>query len=379
MRKKISLIFGTRPEAIKLAPVILMLKRDNRFVVDVCVTAQHRSMLDQVLDVFDINPEIDLNIMLPNQSLAEITSNAIVQIDKYLERSKPDLVLVQGDTTTVLVAALSSFYHKIPLGHVEAGLRTHNKYSPFPEEINRVATTHIADLHFAATEVSKSNLLHEGIASEKIFVTGNTVIDALLLAKEKIEKIIPTVPGVPDEILTGINPLIVITGHRRENIGRGFESICKAISRLAIEFNDHRFIYPVHLNPNVCEPVHRILGGYNNIWLIEPLEYLPFVRLMSRSRLVLTDSGGIQEEAPTFGIPVLVMRDTTERPEGIRAGTVKLIGTNADTIVESVRTLLTDPQQYHRMASSINPYGDGNASRRIIQHIAKYLFASGDP
>jgi UDP-N-acetylglucosamine 2-epimerase (non-hydrolysing) len=371
--RKISVIFGTRPEAIKLAPVILLLKRDNRFDTEICVTAQHRYMLDQVLDVFGIVPDTDLNIMRPNQTLAEITSNAIVHIDKYLERSKPDMVLVQGDTTTVLAAAVSSFYHKIPVGHVEAGLRTHNKYSPFPEEINRITTTHIADLHFAPTDVSKSNLLREGIAVEKIFVTGNTVIDALLLAKEKVEKNTPAIPGLPDAIVNGKNPIILITGHRRENYGSGFESICAAIGQLATEFSDHRFIYPVHLNPNVREPVHRILGGHGNVYLIEPLEYLPFVRLMSRSRLILTDSGGIQEEAPTFGIPVLVMRDTTERPEGVRAGTVKLVGTNSDSIIGTVRALLTDSSMYQQMASSVNPYGDGNASRRIIQHIVDYF------
>jgi UDP-N-acetylglucosamine 2-epimerase (non-hydrolysing) len=372
-KKTISLIFGTRPEAIKLAPVILLLKQDDRFVTEVCVTAQHRSMLDQVLDVFGIVPDSDLNIMRPNQTLAEITSNAIVQIDKYLDRSNPDMVLVQGDTTTVLAAALSSFYHKIPVGHVEAGLRTHNKYSPFPEEINRITTTHIADLHFAPTDVSKSNLLSEGINAEKIFVTGNTVIDALMLANEKVVKTPPTVPGLTDAILKDGNPIVLITGHRRENFGKGFESICSAIGRLATEFSDHRFIYPVHLNPNVQEPVQRLLGGFDNIHLIEPLEYLPFVRLMSRSRLILTDSGGIQEEGPTFGIPVLVMRDTTERPEGVLAGTVKLVGTNSDSIIGTVRALLTDTSMYQKMASSVNPYGDGNASRRIIQHIIDYF------
>jgi UDP-N-acetylglucosamine 2-epimerase (non-hydrolysing) len=373
MKKKISLVFGTRPEAIKLAPVILLLKQDDRFDTEVCVTAQHRSMLDQVLEVFGIVPDTDLNIMRPNQTLAEITSNAIVHIDKYFDRSKPDMVLVQGDTTTVLAAALSSFYHKIPIGYVEAGLRTHNKYSPFPEEINRITTTHIADMHFAPTDVSKSNLLREGIAVEKIFVTGNTVIDALLLAKEKVEKSTPAIPGLPDAVVNDKNPIVLITGHRRENFGEGFESICKAISRLAMELSDHRFVYPVHLNPNVQEPVHRMLGGHDNIHLIEPLEYLPFVRLMSCSRLILTDSGGIQEEAPTFGIPVLVMRNTTERPEGVLAGTVKLVGTNTDSIIATVRALLMDSAMYQKMASSVNPYGDGNASRRIIQHIVDYF------
>jgi UDP-N-acetylglucosamine 2-epimerase (non-hydrolysing) len=373
MKKKISLIFGTRPEAIKLAPIILLLKSDKRFDVEVCVTAQHRSMLDQVLQIFNINPDVDLNIMKPNQSLAEITSNAIKSIDGYLAASKPDIVLVQGDTTTVLAASLASFYHKIPVGHVEAGLRTHNKYSPFPEEINRVTTTHIAELHFAPTELSKQNLLRETISEDKIFITGNTVIDALLIAKEKVKNSPPNIDGLSEEIMDGNGPIVLITGHRRENFGGGFESMCSAILELSKKFRDHRFIYPVHLNPNVREPVFRLLGTQSNISLIEPLSYLPFVRLMLRSKLILTDSGGIQEEAPTFGIPVLVMRDTTERPEGVTAGTVKLVGTEKEKIVSTVSDLLSNSASYNAMASSANPYGDGKASLRIIQHLAEYF------
>jgi UDP-N-acetylglucosamine 2-epimerase (non-hydrolysing) len=330
-------------------------------------------MLDQVLEIFEIVPDTDLNIMKPNQSLAEITSSAISAVDRYLAVSKPDIVLVQGDTTTVLAASLASFYHKVPVGHVEAGLRTYNKYSPFPEEINRVLTTHVAELHFAPTPLSKENLLKEGIPSEKIYVTGNTVIDALLLAKEKVLRNPPPVEGFSEEMLADKKPLVLITGHRRENFGAGFESMCAAIATLAAKFPNHRFVYPVHLNPNVREPVFRLLGGSPNIILMEPLSYLPFVRLMLRSTLILTDSGGIQEEAPTFGIPVLVMRDTTERPEGIASGTVKLVGTETWNIVTAVSMLLTDTTAYNAMASAANPYGDGKASERIIAHLDEYL------
>jgi UDP-N-acetylglucosamine 2-epimerase (non-hydrolysing) len=373
MKKKIALIFGTRPEAIKLAPVILALKEDARFTVEVCVTAQHRSMLDQVLEIFSITPDADLNIMKPNQSLAEITSNAITSIDGYLKSSKPDIVLVQGDTTTVLAAALASFYHKIPVGHIEAGLRTFNRYSPFPEEINRVMTTHVAELHFAPTELSKANLVREGVNESKIFVTGNTVIDALLIAKEKSAAHPPAIEGISESLMTGKDPFVLITGHRRENFGSGFESICSAILELSRKYPDHQFVYPVHLNPNVQEPVFRLLGNAPNISLIEPLRYLPFVRLMLRAKLILTDSGGIQEEAPTFGIPVLVMRDTTERPEGVQSGTVKLVGTEQERIVNTVSELLSNADAYQIMASAANPYGDGKATKRIIHHLAEYL------
>ncbi len=373
MEKTISVIFGTRPEAIKLAPVILGLKNESLFTVNVCVTAQHRQMLDQVLDIFNIVPDVDLNIMKPNQSLSELTANAIGGIEEYLKKLKPDLVLVQGDTTTVFAASLVSFYHKIPVGHVEAGLRTKNKYSPFPEEINRILTTHVADIHFAPTDLSKENLIKEGIAPQKVFVTGNTVIDALLLAKEAVEKNPPVISDLPSHVLAPNNPCVLITGHRRENFGAGFESICTAIAELASEFSSYNFIYPVHLNPNVQEPVFRILGNRPNIFLIEPLSYLPFVSLMLRSVLILTDSGGIQEEAPTFGIPVLVMRDTTERPEGVTAGTVKLVGTSKEMIVAVAKELLTDKTAYNKMAATANPYGDGKAAIRIIEHLSRYF------
>lgn len=373
MGKKISVIFGTRPEAIKLVSVIRGLKNDPRFDVHVCVSAQHRYLLDQVLMAFHVQPDVDLNIMKPSQSLSELTANAINGLDGYFNKYKPDLALVQGDTTTVFAASLVSFYHKIPVGHVEAGLRTNNKFSPFPEEINRVLTTHIADLHFAPTELSKKNLVKEGVAADRIFVTGNTVIDALLLAKEKVERNPPHIDGITEQILKNGSPTVLITGHRRENFGDGFKSICSAIATLAEEFPAHNFIYPVHLNPNVRDPVFRMLGNKKNIHLIEPLSYLPFVSLMLKSKLILTDSGGIQEEAPTFGIPVLVMRDTTERPEGITAGSVKLVGTSKERIIEETSLLLTDESTFTKMTSVTNPYGDGRASERIIQHIVQYL------
>ncbi len=354
MKKKIAIIFGTRPEAIKLAPIVLALKKDERFITEVCVTAQHRSMLDQVLEIFNIVPDTDLNIMKPNQSLAEITSNAIASIDGYLKGSAPDLVIVQGDTTTVLAASLAAFYHRIPVAHVEAGLRTHNKYSPFPEEINRVLTTHVAELHFAPTQLSMENLREEKVSENKIFVTGNTVIDALLIAKAKVLSAPPAIEGLKEDILNDSAPIVLITGHRRENFGGGFESMCNAIAFLAERFPDHRFIYPVHLNPNVREPVYRILGGHKNVLLIEPLSYLPFVRLMLRTKLLLTDSGGIQDEAPTVGIPVLVMRDTTERPEGIASGTVKLVGTDQKVIV------LSHSYQYKSKFSHQAKYSEEN-------------------
>lgn len=373
MKRTIAFIFGTRPEAIKLAPVILGLKKDSRFKVHVCVTAQHRQMLDQVLEIFSIVPDVDLNIMKPNQTLSQLTANAITGLDSYFHDHRPDMVLVQGDTTTVFAASLVSFYHKIPIGHVEAGLRTKNKFSPFPEEINRVLTTQIADLHFAPTELSKNNLLSEGVSPKKVFVTGNTVIDALLFAKEKVKVSPPDVEGLPDHVLMNGNPLVLMTGHRRENFGAGFESICSAIAALAHNFPDHNFVYPVHLNPNVRTPVFRILGNKKNIHLIEPLRYLPFVSLMMRTQLILTDSGGIQEEAPTFGIPVLVMRDTTERPEGITAGSVKLVGTSTEKILHEATSLLTDAKAYKKMSSVANPYGDGKAADRISNHILNYL------
>ena len=338
--------------------------------MNVCVTAQHREMLDQVLEVFGIVPDTDLNLMQNNQSLASLTSRAIDSINDYLCQSKPELVLIQGDTTTVLCAALAAFYNRIPVGHVEAGLRTGKKYSPFPEEINRTLATHIADYHFAPTNLSRENLLREGISEEKIFVTGNPVIDALYFAVEKIESNPPHVPGLPEELILDSNkPIVLITGHRRENFGPGFESICTAIVTLAREFPGVEFVYPVHLNPNVREPVFRLMSNVANIHLIEPLDYLPFVMLMKRCTIVLTDSGGIQEEAPSLGKPVLVMRDTTERPEAVDMGTVKLVSTDTDAIVSNVSTLLTDQASYDVMANAVNPYGDGKACQRIVDAI----------
>ena len=372
--KKISVIFGTRPEAIKLCPLILAMKSHPDFEPHVCVTAQHREMLDQMLEVFGVVPDVDLSIMQPNQALSSLTSRAITAIDGYLTEYKPDMVIVQGDTTTTFCSSLTAFYHNIPVGHVEAGLRTRNKFSPFPEEINRVLTSHIADYHFAPTELSKENLLREGISEDKIFITGNTVIDALFFAIEKVKKHPPDIPGLSEHVLNNPNnKLILITGHRRENFGEGFESICNAIVTLAEKFPEVEFVYPVHLNPNVQEPVFHIMSGFENIHLIEPLSYLPFVALMERSTLILTDSGGIQEEAPSLGKPVLVMRDTTERPEGVDAGTVKLVGTDRRTIIENVSSLLTDENAYNAMANAVNPYGDGKATGRILVACERFL------
>ena len=379
-KHRIALIFGTRPEAIKLAPLVLKLKGNPAIDCRVCVTAQHRKMLDQVLEAFDIVPDADLNLMQPNQTLSGLTARAIEALDGYLAADKPNLVLVQGDTTTVLCAALTSFYHRIPVGHVEAGLRTGNMQSPWPEEANRVLATRLAALHFAPTPSSRDNLLKEGVAPDRVFVTGNTVIDALLIALEKVKRNPPEIPGLPAEKLAAWNSsrIVLITGHRRENFGGGFDSICQSIATLAREFPDVQFIYPVHLNPRVREPVERILRpqsntGNHNIHLIEPLPYLPFVALMNRSTLILTDSGGIQEEAPSLGKPVLVMRDTTERPEAVAAGTVKLVGTNADAIIGETRRLLTDEHSYQSMARNLNPYGDGLSAERIEKHCLSFL------
>ncbi len=334
--KKILIIFGTRPEAIKLCPFILAMKANPNFIPHVCVTAQHREMLDQALDVFGVVPDVDLSLMELNQTLAGLTSRTIARIDDYLAEYQPDMVIVQGDTTTVFCASLAAFYRRIPVGHVEAGLRTWNKLSPFPEEINRVLTTRIADLHFAPTHVSRDNLIREGVDAKNIFVTGNTVIDALKIALDQVRKKPPLIPGLPIYLMEGQkeNPLVLITSHRRENFGRSFINICEAIATLADRFRDTAFVYPVHLNPNVHEPAFRLLSGIDNIYLIEPLGYLPFVALMNYAKLLLTDSGGVQEEAPSLGKPVLVMRNTTERPEAVDAGTVKLVGTDKKTIID---------------------------------------------
>lgn len=364
--KKILVIFGTRPEAIKLAPVIKKLEEDKKnFKTVVCVTAQHREMLDQVISLFKIRVKHDLDLMRNNQSLDGITHMILIGVTKVLKKEKPDLVMVQGDTTTTFASALASFYEKIKIAHIEAGLRTDNKYSPFPEEINRRMTTVLADYHFPPTETSRNNLINEGIDSKKVFVTGNTVIDALLitvgmLKRSKVEKF---------KEFAGIDfnkKIILVTGHRRENFGKGFENICKALKKIADKNQDLTIIYPVHLNPNVRKPVNRILGNIQNIELIRPLDYKPFVYLMMKSYLILTDSGGIQEEAPSLGKPVLVMRDTTERPEGIRAGTVRLVGTSENEIVKETLRLLYSETEYNKMCRAHNPYGDGKASERIV-------------
>jgi UDP-N-acetylglucosamine 2-epimerase (non-hydrolysing) len=370
---RISLIFGTRPEAIKLAPVIRALREHAAFEPRVCVTGQHREMLRQTLEAFEIKPDVDLDLMQTNQTLADLTSRAISALDHYFDHERPELVLVQGDTTTTFAASLAAFYHRVRVGHVEAGLRTGDKYSPFPEEINRVLTTRLADYHFASTEQARRNLLAEGVAPERIFLTGNTVIDALEFALGKVRKDPPAVPGLPSTLMEAgrargaEQPLVLITGHRRENFGAGFESICQAVVDLSERFPETAFVYPVHLNPNVREPVFRRLTGRRNVFLIEPLSYLPFVALMDRATLILTDSGGVQEEAPSLGKPVLVMRDTTERPEAVAAGAARLIGTQADQIIAEVSRLLTDPSARAAMAQPVNPYGDGQASARIIQ------------
>jgi len=371
--KKLSIILGTRPEAIKLAPIILAAKQSPSFEVSVCVTEQHRELLDQVLGDFDIQPDVDLHLMESNQQLADFTARAITMLDAYFLDYQPDIALVQGDTSSVFAASLAAFYHRIKIGHVEAGLRTWNKYSPFPEEINRVLVTHLADYHFAPTQQSKENLLMEGIPENRIFVTGNTVIDALLIAVEKVRSHRPVISGLPSDLLAGNSKksLVLITGHRRENFGEGFESICRAILTLADRFPDAAFVYPVHLNPNVREPVFRLLGGRTNIHLLEPLSYLPFVALMIRSTIILTDSGGIQEEALSLGKPVFVMREVTERPEALAVGTVRLVGADAGKIVASVATLLSKPEECAAISQRHNPYGDGQAAERILKILSE--------
>lgn len=380
-KKRITFIFGTRPEAVKLAPVILAFREYPELECKVCVTAQHREMLDQVLRTFGIIPDTDLNLMQAGQTLGDLTARAVKALNDYLVVEPADMVIVQGDTTTVFCAALASFYNKIPVGHVEAGLRTGNLYSPWPEEANRVLTSHLATLHFAPTKTSRQNLLQEGIPAERIFITGNTVIDALFLAVEQIKTSPPEVPGLPMSVLSDWNgcPMVLVTGHRRENFGFGFESICLAIAELADRFPEAQFVYPVHLNPNVREPVSRILGQgqKRNIHLIAPVPYLPFVALMYRAKIILTDSGGIQEEAPSLGKPVLVMRETTERPEAVEAGVAKLVGTNKNVIVSEVTRLLKDQSAYSDMAQSANPYGDGRASQHIIDVCIRWLSKEG--
>ena len=368
MSKQILFIFGTRPEAIKLAPLILAMREDPQFKVRCCVTAQHRQMLDQVLHFFGINPDIDLQLMQVNQSLSELTSRALMSISETIKKEEPDLLMVQGDTTTVLAASLAGYYHKVPIAHVEAGLRTHNKYSPFPEEVNRLVTSRIADWHFAPTHIAQQNLLVENIPSDKIFVTGNTVIDALLLTIKRIEENKDVITdSCIRELMRSKERLVLITSHRRENFGEGIKSICQAVLKLADEFPEVHFVYPVHLNPNIGEPVRKILGNRKNIYLLPPLDYVSFVALMDRSYIVLTDSGGVQEEAPSLGKPILVMRNTTERPEAISSGAARLVGISEVEIYNSARKLLIDREEYLNMSNKVNPYGDGQSSLRILK------------
>ena len=368
---KILTVFGTRPESIKLAPLALMLRDDPRIEAGVCVTAQHREMLDQVLRLFEIDPDFDLDIMQPGQSLNQITARVIARMDEVYAAYEPDLVLVHGDTSTTFAASLAAYHRKIRVGHVEAGLRTGNLYSPWPEEANRRLTGAITTLHFAPTEGAAENLRGEGTPDANIVVTGNTVIDALLWVTNKIE----TDAALAAELaalfpmLDPARRMVLVTGHRRESFGDGFERICTALGTLAGRYPDLDVVYPVHLNPNVQEPVNRHLSDLANVHLLEPLDYLPFVYLMTRSHFIITDSGGIQEEAPSLGKPVLVMRDTTERPEAVAAGTVKLVGTDVDVILNEATALLDDPEVYGAMSEAHNPYGDGRACKRIVEGI----------
>lgn len=378
--KRIMLVFGTRPEAIKMAPLVKELQINTKdFQTIVCVTGQHREMLDQVLSIFEIKPDYDLNIMKQGQDLYDVTARVLTGMRDVLKEANPDIVLVHGDTTTSTAAALAAFYQQIPVGHVEAGLRTHNIYSPWPEEMNRQLTGRIATYHFAPTPLSKQNLLMENVAEDRITVTGNTVIDALYMVVDKIkqDKELDAMlerslrdAGYDVARLKDGKALVLITGHRRENFGDGFISMCRAIKALTEKYPEVDFVYPMHLNPNVRRPIHEVFGedlsGLTNMFFIEPLEYLSFVYLMEKSTLVLTDSGGIQEEAPGLGKPVLVMRDTTERPEALEAGTVKLVGTDYGRIVSEVSALLDDSAYYDRMSKAVNPYGDGLACKRIV-------------
>lgn len=371
---KILTVFGTRPEAIKMAPLVKLLQQQPEFDARVCVTAQHRQMLDQVLELFQIVPHYDLDIMKPGQTLSDITTEILGRIEPVLAEFKPDLVLVHGDTSTTFCTTLAAFYQRIAVGHVEAGLRTGDLQSPWPEEANRKLTGTLATLHFAPTAQSQDNLLGEGTKASQVHVTGNTVIDALLWVERKLSADQDMSRALSQRFpcLREGARLVLITGHRRENFGDGFERICSGIRALAGEFPDVDFLYPVHLNPNVREPVGRILQGVSNVHLIEPQDYLPFVYLMKRAHIILTDSGGIQEEAPSLGKPVLVMRDTTERPEAVAAGTVKLVGTDSSAIADAVRALLNDQAEYDKMSFAHNPYGDGKTCERIVHIIKQY-------
>ena len=369
--KKIAVIFGTRPDTIKLAPIILELKKEKKFFKVVSIaTAQHRQMLDQVLDVFKIYVDYDLDIMQPNQTLAVLTKNAVEKLDEVLQKEIPDLVLVQGDTTTTFVGSLTSFYRQIPVGHVEAGLRTNDKANPFPEEINRRLTSAISDLHFAPTDTAKKALLKESTSSEKIFVTGNSVIDALKISIQKNYEFSAT---VLNKIVSEKKKIVLLTMHRRENWGSPMVGACKAVKKLAEKYPKINFVFPVHLNPVVKEVVHNTLENIENVFLIAPLDYLDFVNLMSKSHLIITDSGGVQEEGPYFGIPILVLRKVTERPEAVKYGTVKLVGLNEKKIFQTADKLLRDKSAYNKMASAVNPYGDGLAAKRTVQIIKNHF------
>jgi UDP-N-acetylglucosamine 2-epimerase (non-hydrolysing) len=368
--KKILFVFGTRPEAIKMSPLVKIFKQHtNRFDIRVCVTAQHREMLDQVLSFFEITPDYDMNLMRQGQNLYQLTTDIVVGLKPVLEEFTPDIVFVHGDTTTSMAAALAAFYSKAKVAHIEAGLRTYNKYAPFPEEINRQITSRITDYHFAPTETARQNLLREGISDDSIIITGNTVIDALLWAQKKLKYYDDKEIQQSKEIVDPTKRLILVTGHRRENFGVGFLNICKAIKQIAENYDDVQIIYPVHLNPNVQKPVYELLSGQSNIRLINPLAYPSFVWLMSRSYLILTDSGGVQEEAPSLGKPVLVMRDTTERPEAVEAGTVKMVGTDTKKIATTISSLLDNRSIYELMSKALNPYGDGMAALRILEKL----------
>lgn len=372
MALKVLSVFGTRPEAIKMAPLALALQADSRFESKICVTGQHREMLDQVLALFKLSPDFDLGVMRPGQDLTDVTVAILAGLKSVFLNYKPDVVLVHGDTSTTLAASLAAYYQRIPVAHVEAGLRTGNIYLPWPEEGNRRLVAALASMHFAPTDAARQNLLKEGISCANIVVTGNTVIDGLLKVVSALSSDSSLKQQLNEQFsfLDLQRRMILVTGHRRESFGRGFENICQALSEVADIFPDVDIVYPVHLNPNVREPVNRLLAGIDNIHLIEPLDYLPFVYLMNRSYLILTDSGGIQEEAPSLGKPVLVMRDVTERPEAVAAGTVRLVGADTSAIVSNLRTLLTDQAAYQSMAYAHNPYGDGEACARIIDSLS---------
>jgi len=376
--KKVLVVIGTRPEAIKLAPIVLELERHREhFETKICVTGQHREMLDQMLEVFGLRPQYDLKVMKAGQDLTSVTADCLTGLDQVLGKERPDLVLVQGDTTTTFAASLAAYYHHIPVGHIEAGLRTGKKYDPFPEEINRRLTTHLSDFHFAPTEVSRNNLLREGVSPENISVTGNTVIDALLLTQARLVKD-PSLAVDPLGATDGLR-IILVTAHRRESFGPRFRQICEALRALAEQRKDVLIVYPVHLNPNVQSPVHEILDGVPNVKLLTPMDYVSFVACMRRASILLTDSGGIQEEGPSLGKPVLVLRDVSERPEAIAAGTACLTGTDPERIIGTVSSLLDDPVRYKRMTDRPNPYGDGRAAERIVHFLISRMIRLSSP